>query len=126
MFLWPCSLAVPVLAGWVYAFVVLCPGTPEGSTGSGSDFRTSQKTGQRLKVSSDRMEEAGNRTCDPWFTRHKFIPYTMAASQLNIITQKKTHHHHSLNILYIFNFSIQIMLNFISPEANNPHGLMCH
>ena len=34
--LWPCSLAVPVLAGWVYVFVVLCPGTPEGSTGSGS------------------------------------------------------------------------------------------
>ena len=48
--LWPCSLAVPVLAGLVYAFfVVLCPGTPEGSTGSGSGFKASQKTGQRLK-----------------------------------------------------------------------------
>ena len=23
---------------------------------------------------------AGNRTCDPWFTRHRFIPYTTAAS----------------------------------------------
>ena len=32
--LWPCSLAVLVLAGWVYGFVVLCPGTPEGSTGN--------------------------------------------------------------------------------------------
>ena len=31
-------------------FVVLCPGTPEGSTGSGSGFKASQKTGQRLKV----------------------------------------------------------------------------
>ena len=51
-------------------FVVLCPGTPEGSTGSGSGFKASQKTGQRLKVSSDRLGEAGNRTCDPWFTRH--------------------------------------------------------
>ena len=49
-------------------FVVLCPGTPEGSTGSGPGFKASQKTGQRLKVSSDRLEEAGNRTCDPWFT----------------------------------------------------------
>ena len=39
--LWPCSLAVPVLAGWVYGFVVLCPGTPEGSTGSGSGFKAS-------------------------------------------------------------------------------------
>ena len=33
--------------------VVLCPGTPEGSTGSGSGFKASQKTGQRLKVSYD-------------------------------------------------------------------------
>ena len=55
-------------------FVVLCPATPEGSTGSGSGFKTSQKTEQRLKVSSDRRGEAGNRTCDPWFTRHRFIP----------------------------------------------------
>ena len=46
-------------------FVVLCPGTPEGSTGSGSGFKASQKTGQRLKVSSDRLGKAGNRTCDP-------------------------------------------------------------
>ena len=60
--------------------MVLCPGTPEGSTGSGSGFKASQKTGQRLKVSSDRLGEAGNRTCDPWFTRHRFIPYTTAAS----------------------------------------------
>ena len=66
--LWQCSLAVPVLAGLVMLFVVLCPGTPEGSTGSGSGFNASQKTGQRLKVSSDRLVEAENRTCDPWFT----------------------------------------------------------
>ena len=47
--------------------------TPEGSTGSGSGFKATQKTGQRLNVSSDRLGEAGNRTCDPWFTRHRFI-----------------------------------------------------
>ena len=35
-------------------FVVLCPGAPEGSTGSGSGFKASQKTGQWLKVSSSR------------------------------------------------------------------------
>ena len=46
-------------------FVVLCPGAPEGSTGSGSGFKVSQKTGQRLKVSSYKLGEAGNRTCDP-------------------------------------------------------------
>ena len=67
--------------GGFMLFVVLCPGTPEGSTGSGSGFKASQKTGQRLKVSSDRLGEAGNRTCDPWFTRHRFIPYTTAASK---------------------------------------------
>ena len=37
-------------------FVVLCPGTPEDSTGSGSGFKASQKTRQRLKVSSDRLK----------------------------------------------------------------------
>ena len=47
-------------------FVVLCPGTPKGSTGSGSGFKASQKTGQWLKVSSNRLGEAGSRTCDPW------------------------------------------------------------
>ena len=44
--------------GGFVVFVVLCPGTPEGSTGSGSGFKASQKTGQRLKVSSDRLGEA--------------------------------------------------------------------
>ena len=45
---------VPVLAGRVYGFVVvnLCPGTPEGSTGSGSGFKASQKTGPQLKSNS--------------------------------------------------------------------------
>ena len=27
-------------------------------------------------VSSDRLGEAGNQTFHPWFTRHRFIPYT--------------------------------------------------
>ena len=34
--------------GGFMLFLVLCPGTPEGSTGSGSGFKASQKTGQRL------------------------------------------------------------------------------
>ena len=37
-------------------FVDLCPGGPEGSTGSDSGFKASKKTGQRLKVSSDKLE----------------------------------------------------------------------
>ena len=71
-------------------FVVLCPGTPEGSTGSGSGFKASQKTGQRLKVSSDRLGEAGNRTCDPWFTRHRFIPYTKEMTMVVMIISNET------------------------------------
>ena len=50
--------------------MVLCPGAPEGSTGSGLDFKESQMTGSELKVSSDRLGQVGNRTCDPWFTKH--------------------------------------------------------
>ena len=37
--------------------MVLCPGTPEGSTGSGSGFKASKKTVQQFKVSSDRLGE---------------------------------------------------------------------
>ena len=68
--------------GEFLVFVVLCPGTPEGSTGGGSGFKVSQKTGPRFKVSSDRLGEAGNRTCDPWYTRHRFIPYTTTSIQV--------------------------------------------
>ena len=65
----------------------LCPGTPEGSTSSGSGFKASQKTGPQFKVSSDRLGEAGNQTCDPWFTRHRFIPNTTAASSLETMLE---------------------------------------
>ena len=40
-------------------FVVLCPGTPGGSTGSGSGFKASSETGKWLEVSSDRLGELG-------------------------------------------------------------------
>ena len=77
--LWLCSLAVPALARWVYGFSGSISKNTEDSTGSGSGFKVSQKTGQRLKVSSDTLGEAENQTCDPWFTRHRFVPYTTAA-----------------------------------------------
>ena len=47
--MWPCSLAVPVLAGGFLLFVVFCPGTPGGSTGSGSGFKASSETAKGLK-----------------------------------------------------------------------------
>ena len=39
-------------------------------TSNGSGFKASQKTGPWLKVSSDRLGEAANRTCDSWFTNN--------------------------------------------------------
>ena len=45
--------------------MVLCPRTPEGSTGSCSGFKASQKTGQQLKVSSDRLGEVGIEPTTP-------------------------------------------------------------
>ena len=52
---------------WLYQYwqggfmlvVILCPGTPGGSTGSGSGFKASQKTGKWLEVSSVRLGELG-------------------------------------------------------------------
>ena len=58
----------------------LCFYVQEHPTGSGFGVKVSQKTGPWFKVSSDRLVEAGNQTCDPWFERHRFIPYTTAAS----------------------------------------------
>ena len=40
-------------------------GPPEDSTGSGSGFKVSQKTGTQLKVSYDRLMETRNRTFNP-------------------------------------------------------------
>ena len=70
--------------GFMFVFGGLCPGAPEVSTSSGSGLKVSQKTGPQLKVSLDRLREAGNRTCDPWFnTRHRFIPYS--SSQMFLV-----------------------------------------
>ena len=49
--------------GFVF-FAVSCQRAPEGSTSSGSDIKASQKTGTQLKVSFDRLREAGNQTPD--------------------------------------------------------------
>ena len=46
-------------------FVVLCPGTPEGSTGSGSGFKASQKTGTGLKSHPTDWEKPGNEPATP-------------------------------------------------------------
>ena len=61
--IWPCSLAI---VGFMVLWF-LCPGTPQGSTGSGSGFKASQKTGPRFKVSSDRLvnEKPGIKPATP-------------------------------------------------------------
>ena len=65
IFLWPCSLAVSVLAGWVYGFVVLCPGAPEGSTSSGSGFKRLRKRGNGLKAHPTDWEKPGIEPATP-------------------------------------------------------------
>ena len=61
IFLWPCSL----LAGWVYGLWFLCPGTSEGSTGSGSGFKLSQKRGHGLKSPQTDWEKPGIEPTTP-------------------------------------------------------------
>ena len=56
--------------GGFTVFVVLCQGTPEGLTGSCSGFKASQKTGQQLKVSSDRMGEARSQESNLHIQNH--------------------------------------------------------
>ena len=46
-------------------FVVLCPGTPEGSTCSGSGFKASQKTGKGLKSHLTDWEKRGIEPATP-------------------------------------------------------------
>ena len=46
-------------------FVVLCPGTPEGSTGSGSGFKASQKMGNGLKSHPTDWEKPGIEPATP-------------------------------------------------------------
>ena len=47
------------------AFVVLCPGTPEGSTGSGSGFKASQKRGNGLMFHPTDWEKPGIEPATP-------------------------------------------------------------
>ena len=46
-------------------FVVLCPGAPEGSTGSGSGFKASRKTGHGFKSHPTDWEKPGIEPATP-------------------------------------------------------------
>ena len=46
-------------------FVVLCPGVPEGSTGSASGFKASQKTGRGFKSHPTDREKPGIEPATP-------------------------------------------------------------
>ena len=75
---------VPVQAGWVYVFLwFYVQEHPRAQPAVVLFFQASHKTGPQLKVSFDRLGEAGNRTCDPWFTRHRFMPYS--SSQMFLV-----------------------------------------
>ena len=60
--------------------------------------------------------EAGNRTCDPWFSRHMFIPYATAASL------SFDFHIHSLLLFIIPNLKVlrsQILLVCLLTDLSN-------
>ena len=46
-------------------FVVLCPGTPEGSTGSGSSFKRLRRPGNGLKSHPTDWEKPGIEPATP-------------------------------------------------------------
>ena len=58
--LWPCSLVITSTGRVGLWFCGFMSRSTQRLTSSGSDFKASQKTGQRFKVSSDRLGEAGN------------------------------------------------------------------
>ena len=83
--LWPYSFAIASTGRVVLWFCVQEHRKAQPAVTAGSGFKASQKTGPRFKASADRPGEAGNRTCDPWFTRHKFYPLQQ---HLNVFSSK--------------------------------------
>ena len=66
----------------------LCPGAPAGSTRSGSDFKVFQKTGPRLKVSSDRVGGAGFEPATLVLQGITLIHYSTVASQMHLFRKQ--------------------------------------
>ena len=64
---------------WSSEFLVLCPGAPEGSTGSGSGFKASQTT-HTLKSYPTDWEKPGTEPSTPGLQNIGLSPYTTAAS----------------------------------------------
>ena len=71
--LWPCSLAITSTGRVGLWFCGFISTSTRRLTDNGSHFKASQKTGPRFKVSSDRLREAGNRTCDTWSRRRTWM-----------------------------------------------------
>ena len=84
-------------------FMVLSPGTLEGS-GSGSAFKASQKTGQRLKVHPTDWEEPGIDRATPDLKdiglSHTPRPLLIKGHiRCNFLNHRR-HMHYNLNIMY--------------------------
>ena len=77
-FLWPCSLAVPVLAVSVYAFVVLCAGIPEAQPAVVLVLKRLRRRGNGLKSHPTDWEKPGIEPATPGL-QDRFIPHTTAA-----------------------------------------------
>ena len=67
MFLWPCSLAVPVLAGGLCFFVVLCPGTPKAQPAVVLVLKRLRRRGNGLKSHPTDWEKPGIEPATPGY-----------------------------------------------------------
>ena len=89
--------------GFMVLWIFLCPGAPEGSTGSGSDFKASQKTGPQLKVLSDRLGEAGNGTCETWLQGIGLSPTPrLQSTPLGVSSTKGLQGHNIMGLIFKF------------------------
>ena len=76
-------------------FVVLCPGAPEDSTGCGSGFKVSQKTGSRLKVLFDRLGEPGIELGTPGYNESDLFT---TSRRLSLSLVQRVSYRHELHI----------------------------
>ena len=73
-----------------YLFVAFSMGSNQYWAGRVYDVCLLYDGSTRRLTKSGFYGEAVNRTCDPWFTRHRFIPYTTAAWNFSKVAAETT------------------------------------
>ena len=81
-FLWPCSLAITSTGRAGLWFCVDVQEHPKAQSAVVLVLKRLRRRGHGLKSHPKDWEKPGIETCDPWFTRQRFIPYITAASSV--------------------------------------------